>query len=154
MNFFETDNLSALEAKEKAQWIAFAPVVFQATRVLRDSGILEHVSKNPEGLTLRQIQDHVKLPEYGVRVLVEAALGIGLLTEKEGVYKSTKTAMFILHDANVNNKLDKNFLGIPKEGYGASLNKLPFAAAPAYQDNRFNVKEGTTITLRVRIRNF
>ena len=31
---------SALAAKEAAQWIAFAPVVFQSARVLRESGIL------------------------------------------------------------------------------------------------------------------
>jgi uncharacterized protein (DUF2141 family) len=40
-------------------------------------------------------------------------------------------AIFLFHDVNNNNKMDKNFLGIPKEGYGASNNKLPFAAAPS-----------------------
>jgi hypothetical protein len=33
-------SLTALEAREKAQCIAFAPFVFHASRVLRDSGIL------------------------------------------------------------------------------------------------------------------
>jgi uncharacterized protein (DUF2141 family) len=27
----------------------------------------------------------------------------------------------VRHDENMNGKLDKNFVGIPKEGYGASL---------------------------------
>jgi ubiquinone/menaquinone biosynthesis C-methylase UbiE len=40
----------------------------------------------------------VKLPIYGIRVLMEAALGIGLLTCREGRYFTTKTATFILHD--------------------------------------------------------
>ena len=32
MDFFEHDGLTALQAKEEAQRIAFAPFVFQATR--------------------------------------------------------------------------------------------------------------------------
>ena len=56
MNFFENEKLSALQAKEEAQWITFAPFVFQATRVLRDSGILSLVESNREGITLEEIQ--------------------------------------------------------------------------------------------------
>src|SRR5687768_9934578 len=98
MDFFEKDKLTALEAKEKAQWIAFAPVVFQATRILRDSGILKEIESSTEGLTIEQVASRVKLPLYGVRVLMEAALGIGLLVFRDGVYRTTKTATFILHD--------------------------------------------------------
>jgi ubiquinone/menaquinone biosynthesis C-methylase UbiE len=98
MNFFERDNLSALEAKEKAQWIAFAPVVFQSSRILRDSGILKVVESNVDGLSFEAITEKVKLPVYGVRVLVEAALGIGLLTFRDEKYFITKTASFLLHD--------------------------------------------------------
>ncbi|HYH15359.1 MAG TPA: DUF2141 domain-containing protein [Flavisolibacter sp.] len=62
-------------------------------------------------------------------------------------------AVFLFHDTNGNNKMDKNFIGIPKEGYGASQNKLPFAAAPTFNDNRFNVNNGTTVKLSIKIRN-
>lgn len=98
MNFFESDSSTALEAKEKAQWIAFAPVVFQATRVLRDTGILQAVEQVPGGITLEAIREKAGLPLYGVRVLVEAALGIGLMVENDGKYRLTKTAWFIMHD--------------------------------------------------------
>ena len=98
MDFFENEKLSALQAKEEAQWITFAPFVFQATRVLRDSGILSLVESNRAGITLEEISNQIKLPSYGVRVLVEAALGIGLLVVKDGKYKITKTTYFILHD--------------------------------------------------------
>src|SRR5688572_25822058 len=98
MDFYEKDTLSALEAKEKAQWIAFAPVVFQASRVLRDSGILATVESNMDGVTFDEIVKRVKLPVYGVRVLVEAALGIGLLTFRNEKYFATKTTSFLLHD--------------------------------------------------------
>jgi uncharacterized protein (DUF2141 family) len=62
-------------------------------------------------------------------------------------------AMSVFHDSNNNNAMDKNFLGIPKEGYGASGNKLPFAAAPVFKDNKFVVAINTTTHLRIRIRN-
>jgi ubiquinone/menaquinone biosynthesis C-methylase UbiE len=98
MEFFEKEKLSALQAKEEAQWITFAPFVFQATRVLRDSGILSLVESNRNGMTLEEVTAVIKLPPYGIRVLVEAALGIGLLILKDGKYKITKTTYFILHD--------------------------------------------------------
>lgn len=98
MDFFEKEKLTALQAKEEAQWITFAPFVFQATRVLRDSGILSLVESNREGMTLGEITEKIKLPAYGIRVLVEAALGIGLLVLKDDKYKITKTTYFILHD--------------------------------------------------------
>jgi uncharacterized protein (DUF2141 family) len=34
-------------------------------------------------------------------------------------------AVAVFHDENANGKLDKNFLGIPREGYGASHNVRP-----------------------------
>jgi uncharacterized protein (DUF2141 family) len=49
--------------------------------------------------------------------------------------------------------MDKNFLGIPKEGYGASNNKLPFAAAPSFNDNKFILGKGETKHLSIKLRN-
>ncbi len=99
MDFFEHDGLTALQAKEEAQRIAFAPFVFQATRVLRDCGILKALYENrKDGLTFSEIVEKVNMPEYGVRVLVEAGLGMKLITLKDGLYNATKTAYFILKD--------------------------------------------------------
>ena len=96
--FFEADKLNALQAKEQAQWIAFAPFVFQASRVLRDTGILEVLSQNNDGLTQEQVVEKTKLPAYGVRVLLEAGLGMKLVIVNEGKYKATKTAFFLMND--------------------------------------------------------
>ncbi len=98
MDFYERETLSAIQAKEEAQRIAFAPFVFQATRVLRDSGILKAVELSKQGLTLAEIVEKINLPEYGIRVLVEAGLGIGLFTLNDARYRTTKTAYFILND--------------------------------------------------------
>ena len=62
-------------------------------------------------------------------------------------------AIFVFHDANSNGAMDKNWLGIPKEGYGASLNKLPFAGAPRFESNKFSVSNKASLHLVIRLRN-
>lgn len=90
---------SALAAKEAAQWIAFAPVVFQSARVLRESGILLELElAGKEGLTLEEVAEKVNLALYGVRVLLESGLGIGLVEQHEDNFVITKIGYFILHD--------------------------------------------------------
>lgn len=106
MDFFETDSLTALQAKEEAQWIAFAPIVFQATRVLRNTGILKRIAVNTEGLTFDEIRDGVNLPAYGVRVLLESGLGIKLITFSQGKFFITKTGWFIINDKLTQVNLD------------------------------------------------
>lgn len=107
MNFFNTDNKTAFEAKEQAQWIAFGPVVFQVARVLRDSGILQVIEESGNtGLTIEQIVDKVKLSRYGVRVLLESGLSIGLVIINDKKYTLTKTGYFILHDPLTRTNMD------------------------------------------------
>jgi ubiquinone/menaquinone biosynthesis C-methylase UbiE len=114
---YTRDTLRALEAKEKAQWIAYAPFVFQATRGLLDTGALAVVdAAGPVGLALDEIAQRCRLSTYAARVLTEAALGIGLLTEQDARYRLTKTARFLLHDAmtraNFAFTQDVNYLGL------------------------------------------
>lgn len=82
-----------------AQYIAFAPYIFQASVLLRDKGILKYVEEaRSEGRTIREVADTVHIPYYGARVLMEAGLGIGLLYRKDGRYCLTKTGhVFINH---------------------------------------------------------
>ncbi len=61
-------------------------------------------------------------------------------------------AVLVIHDANNNRRFDTNFLGIPKEGYGASKNKLPFAAAPKFEENKFAVIDGSQTECAIRLR--
>jgi 2-polyprenyl-3-methyl-5-hydroxy-6-metoxy-1,4-benzoquinol methylase len=99
MNFFKKEKKTALEAIEYAQWIAHAPMVFQSTRVLRDSGIMQAIQDaGKKGLTLEEVVEKVKLPHYGVRVLLESGLGIGIVLENDYKYTLSKTGHFILND--------------------------------------------------------
>ena len=51
-----------------------------------------------------------------------------------GVY-----AVAVLHDENANGKLDKNFLGIPREGHGASNNPRPARRPPTFDEAKFTL---------------
>jgi len=99
MNPYNENEISAFDAIEKAQWIAFAPVVFQAARALKNFGILELIeNKLGKGETLDCIKDECNLSHYGARVLCESGLAIGLLSFKDDKYFLTKTAHFFLND--------------------------------------------------------
>ncbi len=105
MKFFSRDQKTALEAKGLAQWIAFGPVIFQVARVMRNRGIFRILmEKGSDGLTLEEISGQVQLPVYGVRVLLESALGIGLVVVNDEKYTITKTGAYINNDplSNVN----------------------------------------------------
>ncbi|MBT4518768.1 MAG: DUF2141 domain-containing protein [Halieaceae bacterium] len=55
----------------------------------------------------------------------------------------------IFHDENDNGKLDTNFVGFPKEGYGFSNNGGKFGP-PKYKDARFEVKGNASIDINIR----
>jgi len=99
MDFFKKETVSALEAKDTAQWIAFGPVIFQVARVLRNSGILQLIEdSNTVGLTLEEIHEKTNVSIYGIRVLLESGLGAGIVLLNQGKYTITKVGFFILHD--------------------------------------------------------
>lgn len=99
MEFFNKDQKSALEGMELAQWIAFAPVVFQASRALRNFGILDAINNSrKEGITFNDLSKQINLSNYGLRVLCEAGLGIGLLYFDNNRYYISKAGIFFLND--------------------------------------------------------
>jgi uncharacterized protein (DUF2141 family) len=57
-------------------------------------------------------------------------------------------AFFI--DANGNKKLDKNFLGIPKEQYGFSNNAMGTLSAPTFEQAKFKVAGNTVQNIKLK----
>jgi uncharacterized protein (DUF2141 family) len=47
-------------------------------------------------------------------------------------------ALSVFHDANDNGKLDKNFLGVPEEGYGFSNDALGSGGPPKFTQAAFD----------------
>jgi uncharacterized protein (DUF2141 family) len=57
----------------------------------------------------------------------------------------------VLHDENANGKMDTNFLGIPKEGYGVTNNPKPKRRAATFEESRFILPpEGATMTISLQ----
>lgn len=56
-------------------------------------------------------------------------------------------ALAILHDENDNFKLDTNFLGIPKEGYGFSNNVKGMFGPPSFNRAKFEMNENESFHL-------
>jgi len=98
---FSEENKSAIEALADAQAIAFAPYVFQNSILLRDWGILKRIEQHKvSGLNLHELSESLPtLSLYALRVLLEGALGIGLLLRDEHKrYHLSKTGHFFLND--------------------------------------------------------
>ena len=125
------DKKSALQAKSDAQKIAFAPMMFQAAKALRDLGILSYLRNKKEGCTLEDIATKAKISEYGALVLLEAGLSLELVMVKDDEYQLTKTGYFLCVDqltrVNMDFAHDVNYKGFfhlqeaIKEGKPAGL---------------------------------
>jgi uncharacterized protein (DUF2141 family) len=59
-------------------------------------------------------------------------------------------AVSLLHDENGNGKLDKNLLGIPKEGVGFSQNPVLAFGPPSYAATRFGVAGDSAQTIKLK----
>lgn len=113
---YGSDNKSALQAKFDAQKIAFAPIMFQAAKALRDLGILDYLLKNrKKGVLLEDISRNLNLSEYGVKVLLEAGLSLEMVMVEDEKWSLTKTGYFVQSDeltrVNMDFTNDVNYLG-------------------------------------------
>ncbi len=59
-------------------------------------------------------------------------------------------AMVVIHDENMNGKLDTNALGIPKEGYGFSNNAKKWLGTPSFSDASFSY-DGQNVDLTMSL---
>jgi uncharacterized protein (DUF2141 family) len=57
-----------------------------------------------------------------------------------------------MHDENGNRKLDKNFFGVPTEGYGVSNNHTYAMSNPTWDESKFVVESGKRVGLGVALR--
>lgn len=60
-------------------------------------------------------------------------------------------AITLFVDFNGNKKIDKNFLGIPKEPYGFSNNVIGNMSAPTFDQAKFVISGPTTQNIKLRI---
>jgi len=71
-----------------------------------------------------------------MRVMVMKVPSSKARCDFEGIPPGTY-ALVVLHDENMNGKVDTNWIGIPKEGYGFSNDAKASFSAPSFQDASF-----------------
>jgi len=117
-NFFtNNDTKTALEAQYEAQKIAFAPIIFQVARSMRDLGILDTLYDNDKmGLTVGEIAKNTGISKYGIQTLLETSLSADIVKIMNNKYYITKTGYFLLKDEmtriNMNYNHDVNYQGL------------------------------------------
>jgi len=100
---YTIDKIRAVDAKFEAQKIAFAPLAFQAVRALIELNILKFLSDSGEkGLTLCETAQGAGVSLYGVKVLLEIALGMNIIkvlpADGEDRFVLGKVGSFLLDD--------------------------------------------------------
>ncbi len=60
-------------------------------------------------------------------------------------------AIAVLHDEDGDFEMDTNFLGMPTEGYAVSNNARRRFGPPRWEDARFELAPGTSVTHTIRI---
>lgn len=113
---YEKDRLTAPQAQRLAQEIAFAPVVFQVSRLMLKFGILPLLLKEKNGLTLEEISERCRLTRYAAQVLLESSLTIGTVLLQDRRFTISKAGYFLLNDpmarVNMDFNHDVNYLGL------------------------------------------
>jgi hypothetical protein len=105
MKDFGSDKKNVVQANLDAQKIAFAPIMFQAAKSLRNLGILEYLF-NKDKASIETIAKELNLSVYGVKVLLEAGLSLEMVYLKDNEFILTKTGYFILRDKMTNVNMD------------------------------------------------
>jgi len=87
------------DAWHEAQRVAFAPVVFQVARGLRDLGVLaDLVAARPKPLTTAELLASTGLSRNSLLTLLEAGLSFGFVTGGGDGWFITDTAVFLQRD--------------------------------------------------------
>lgn len=104
------ERLSAREAQAKAEWIAWGPIVFQVSRLMKKFGILDMLRNSADGMTEAEIVQATGHSPYAIKVMLEASLCIGtvLINTESDRYSLSKTGWFLINDPAISVNLDFN----------------------------------------------
>lgn len=107
---YTEDHMSAREAQRQAEFIAWAPVVFQASRLMLKWGLLEMIRNADGGITREELVTRSGLSDYAVKCLLEASLSIGTIIVDPATdrYSLTKTGWFLINDPATRVNIDFN----------------------------------------------
>lgn len=114
---YTSEQLSAREAQRLAEFIAWGPAVFQASRIMLKWGILDLLRDSDAGLTREEIVSKTNKSDYAIKCLLEASLSIGtvLVDPETERYTLSKAGWFLINDpatrVNIDFSHDVNYEG-------------------------------------------
>lgn len=115
---YTQNTMRAGDAQHLANEIAFAPIVFQISRLMLKYDIFNYLYQSQDtGLTMDSIVESTGLTNYAVKVLLEASLSIRTVyIDSNDHYHLSKVGWFLLNDdivkANLNFNHDVNYKGL------------------------------------------
>lgn len=105
--WYQEDPMSALEAKEAATRLAFAPIAFQAALSLRDLGLLAVLDEaGAMGLDLAGVAGRSGVSVYGCGVLLDMGLSARVVCQRDGRFTLSRIGHFLLHDGMTRANMD------------------------------------------------
>lgn len=90
-----------------------------------------------------------KFLKYASKIMITQISGTDASFEFSDILPG-KYAIAVIHDENYNGELDKNFLGIPKEGYGFSNGAEIKLSAPSFSDAEF-LYDGGVLQMSIKL---
>lgn len=107
---YTSEQLNARDAQRLAEFIAFGPMVFQASRLMVKFGIMDLLRDSDEGMTREELVGKTGLSDYAVKCLLEASLCIGtvLVNPESDRFRLSKAGWFLLTDPATRVNLDFN----------------------------------------------
>ena len=107
---YTSEQQSARDAQRLAEFIAFGPVIFQASRLMVKFGIMDMLRDSETGMTRKELVEKTGLSDYAVKCLLEASLCIGtiLVNPETDRFRLSKAGWFLLADTATKVNLDFN----------------------------------------------
>ncbi len=112
------------------------------TNLRNDKGTIKYLVFNNE----KGFPDILKHSlKSGTILATETEKGIVLENLEAGSY-----SVSVIHDENNNDKLDTNFLGMPKEGFGFSNNPTIYFGPPSFNKSKVELEKDSEITIKLK----
>lgn len=109
---YKGNRMAAADAQRIAHGIAFAPIVFQVSRLMLKYGIFSMLEeagrKSPAGMTVEDVSASAGISIYGAKVLLESSLTAGTVFYSDGRFTISKIGWFLLNDPMVRADIDFN----------------------------------------------
>ena len=107
---YTKEHLRAKDAQRLAEYIAWGPVIFQASRLMVKFGILDCLRDSDAGMTIDEVAKATGISNYAAKVLLESGLSIGtVLVDKDtDRFSLSKTGWFLLTDESTRVNMDFN----------------------------------------------